>query len=85
MRLYFLFLAAPDGVSQLRQLRTGPITMRMVVLLASALALLLAVHDEWRSNGGDFPECGESVTIAFDAEHRVSIQLGISPGVLETN
>jgi len=48
-------------------------------------ALLLAVHDEWTRNGGDFSECSETVTIAFDAEHNVSIQLGISAGVLETN
>src|SRR5437667_11346120 len=48
-------------------------------------ALLLAVHDEWTSDGGDFPECSETVTIALDAEHKVSIQLGISAGVLETN
>jgi hypothetical protein len=27
----------------------------------------------------------ETVTIVFDAEHKVSIQLGISAGVLETN
>jgi hypothetical protein len=47
-------------------------------------ALLLAGHDEWTSNGGDFSECSETVTIAFDAEHKVSIQLGISAGVLET-
>ena len=48
-------------------------------------ALLLAVHDEWTRNGGDFPEGSETVTIVFDAEHKVSIQLGISAGVLETN
>jgi len=36
-------------------------------------------------NGGDFPEGSETVTIALDAEHKVSIQLGISAGVLETN
>jgi len=47
-------------------------------------ALLLAVHDEWIRNG-NFPECSETVTIAFNAEHKVSIQLGISAGVLETN
>ena len=48
-------------------------------------ALLVAVHDEWTRNGGDFPEGSETVTIVFDAEHKVSIQLGISAGVLETN
>jgi hypothetical protein len=32
-----------------------------------------------------FPKAGETVTIVFDAEHKVSIQLGISAGVLETN
>ena len=48
-------------------------------------ALLLAGHDEWTRNGGDFPEGSETVTIALDAEHKVSIQLGISAGVLETN
>ena len=48
-------------------------------------ALLLAVHNEWTRNGGDFPEGSETVTIAFDAEYKVSIQLGISAGVLETN
>jgi len=36
-------------------------------------ALLLAVHDEWTSDGGDFPECSETVTIAFDAEHKVLV------------
>ena len=36
-------------------------------------------------NGGDFPEGTETVTIVFDVEHKVSIQLGISAGVLETN
>jgi len=36
-------------------------------------------------NGGDFPEGSETVTIALDAEHKVSFQLGISAGVLETN
>jgi hypothetical protein len=34
---------------------------------------------------GEFPEGSETVTIVFDAEHKVSIQLGISAGVLETN
>jgi hypothetical protein len=34
---------------------------------------------------GDFPEGSETVTIVFDAEHKVSIQLGISAGVLKTN
>ena len=48
-------------------------------------ALLLGVHDEWTRNGGDFPEGSETVTIVFDAEHKVSIQLGISAGMLETN
>jgi len=48
-------------------------------------ALLLAVHDEWTRNGRDFPEGSETVTIVFDAEHKVSIQLEISAGVLETN
>ena len=38
---------------------------------------------EWTRNGGDFPEGSETVTIVFDAEHKVSIQLGISAGVLE--
>jgi len=36
-------------------------------------------------NGGDFSEDTETITIVFDAEHKVSIQLGISAGVLETN
>jgi hypothetical protein len=31
------------------------------------------------------PECSKTVTIVFDAEHKVLIQLGISPGVLQTN
>lgn len=48
-------------------------------------ALLFAVHDEWTKTGGDFPAGSETVTIVFDAEHKVSIQLGISAGVLETN
>ena len=48
-------------------------------------ALLLAVHDEWTRNGGDFSECSETGTIALDAEHKVSIQLTISAGMLETN
>lgn len=29
------------------------------------------------------PECRETVTIAFDAEHKVLIQLGTSAGVLK--
>ena len=44
-----------------------------------------AVHDEWTRNGGDFPEGSETVTIALVAEHKVSIQLGISAAVLKTN
>jgi hypothetical protein len=32
-----------------------------------------------------FSECSETVTIAFDAEHKVSIQLGISAALPETN
>ncbi|SRR6266496_1602551 len=48
-------------------------------------ALLLAVHNEWTRNGGDFSEGSETVTIAFNVEHKVSIQLGILPGMLETN
>jgi hypothetical protein len=48
-------------------------------------ALLLGVHDEWTRNGGDFPEGSKTVTIAFDPEHKVSIQLGISAGMLGTN
>jgi hypothetical protein len=47
--------------------------------------LLVAVHDEWTRNGGDFPEGSETLMIVFDTEHKVSIQLGISGGVLETN
>jgi hypothetical protein len=48
-------------------------------------ALLLAGHDEWTGNGGDFLEGSETVAIALDAQDKVSIQLGISAGVLETN
>jgi len=48
-------------------------------------ALPPAVHDEWTRNGGDFSEDTETITIVFDAEHKVSIQLGISAGMLETN
>jgi hypothetical protein len=44
------------------------------------IVILLSVR-----NGGDFPEGSETVTIALDAEHKVSIQLGILAGVLETN
>jgi hypothetical protein len=33
----------------------------------------------------DFFECSETVTIAFDAEYEVAIQLGISAGMLGTN
>ena len=40
---------------------------------------------EWTRNGGDFPESSETVTIVFDAQHKVSIQLGISAGVMETS
>ena len=36
-------------------------------------------------NGGDFSECSETVTIVFDAGHKVSIQLGIPASVLVTN
>ena len=45
----------------------------------------LAFMTNGTRNGGDFPEGSETVTIVFDAEHKVSIQLGISAGVLETN
>jgi hypothetical protein len=38
-----------------------------------------------QGTAGDFPEGSETVTIVFDAGHKVSIQLGISAGVLETN
>jgi hypothetical protein len=34
---------------------------------------------------GTEPDYSETVTIALDAEHKVSIQLKISAGVLETN
>jgi hypothetical protein len=37
------------------------------------------------TTAGIFPEDSETVTNVFDAEHKVSIQLGISAGVLETN
>jgi len=40
---------------------------------------------EWTRNGADFLEGSETVTIVFDAEQKVSIQSGISAGVLETN
>ncbi len=36
-------------------------------------------------NGVDFFEGSEPITIALDAEHKVSIQLTISAGMLETN
>jgi hypothetical protein len=32
-----------------------------------------------------FPDRSETATIVFDAEDKVSIQLGISAGVLETS
>jgi hypothetical protein len=38
---------------------------------------------EWTRNGRDVPEGCETVTIVFDAEHKLSIQLGISAGVQE--
>jgi hypothetical protein len=31
------------------------------------------------------PECRETATIVFDAEHKVLMQLGTSAGMLETN
>jgi hypothetical protein len=34
---------------------------------------------------GIFAEGNEAVTIVFDAQHKVSIQLGITAGVLETS
>jgi hypothetical protein len=48
-------------------------------------ALSPAVPDERTRNGGDFSEGTETITIVFDAEHKVSIQLGISASMLETN
>ena len=47
--------------------------------ISSCLTLFL------KSESGTEPECSESFTIAFDAEHKVLIQLGISAGVMETN
>ena len=44
----------------------------------------LAFMNEWTRNGGNFPR-QRNRYIAFDAEHKVSIQLGISAGMLETN
>jgi hypothetical protein len=59
------------SVSPVRWLKTG--------------ALILAIPNQWLMQSGTEPECSETVTIAFNAEHKVSIQLGISAGVLETN
>jgi hypothetical protein len=53
---------------------------RKLISYVTWTVILLSVR-----NGGDFPEGSETVTIVFDAEHKVSIQLGISAGVLETN
>ena len=47
--------------------------------ISSCLTLILKLES------GTEPDCSETVTIAFDAEHKVSIQLGISAGVLEAN
>ena len=47
--------------------------------ISSCLTLFLKLES------GTEPECSESFTIVFDAEHKVLIQLGISAGVLETN
>ena len=73
--------AKQDGDEYLKTLEYSVAPVRWL----KSGALLLAVHEEWTRNGGDFPEGSETVTIVFDAEHKVSIQLGISAGVLETN
>ena len=56
-------------------------TLRVLGFLpiSSCLTLFLKLES------GTESECSESFAIAFDAEHKVSIQLGISAGVLETN
>ena len=47
--------------------------------ISSCLTLFLKLES------GTEPDYSETVTIAFDAEHKVLVQLGISAGVLETN
>ena len=47
--------------------------------ISSSLTLFLKL------GSGTERECSESFAIAFDAEHKVSIQLGISARLLETN
>ena len=47
--------------------------------ISSCLTLFLKLES------GTEPDYSETVTIAFDAEHKVLIQLGTSAGVLETN
>ena len=47
--------------------------------ISSCLTLILKLESSTE------PEGSETVTIAVNAEDKVSIQLGISAGVLETN
>jgi hypothetical protein len=47
--------------------------------ISSCLTLILKLES------GTEPDYSETVTIAFNAEHKVSIQSGISAGVLKTN
>ena len=46
--------------------------------ISSCLTLFLKLES------GTEPDYNETVTIAFNVEHKVSIQLGISAGMLET-
>ena len=47
--------------------------------ISSCLTLILKLES------GTEPDYSETVMIAFDAEHKVLVSLGISAGVLETN
>jgi hypothetical protein len=46
---------------------------------------MLPRNSDSKRDGGVFPEGSESVMIVFNAGHKVSIQSGISAGVLATN
>jgi hypothetical protein len=73
--------AKQDGDEYLKTLEYSVAPVRWL----KSGALVLAVSNQWLMKSGSSPEGSETVTIVFDAEYKVSIQLGISAGVLETN
>jgi hypothetical protein len=65
--------------------RSNPCEPTLEPFGAAALMQSKAIATEGRTPISKSSSNREPVTIAFDTEHKVSIQLGISAGVLETN